>query len=283
MNNKSLNVTAGSYTGSNNNFLRGSLSSAASNEDYNFNDGVSANNNNAMNRGSMSNNNNVSHHSSFDNGTGNNGHIKQNTSTGQPLNFVIDDAAITTQISIDNEINNNHLSSTSHQISMKGGNDNNNLNSKKNKFTSKMKQISTSISTAIDKIQSGSYISNNRSLEAIPISSTMTSPSGANQSGAGSLISSTNNNILSSTTTTNSKPYQWNAPLQWKKVYVLKDFNATQQEIELIYNLFILEKESRGRVESILNYDDDNDDGKKNNKEDLMNIMLLHKQNQKKQ
>ncbi len=64
---------------------------------------------------------------------------------------------------------------------------------------------------------------------------------------------------MSDNNSENISGYEWSAPLQWKKVYVLKDFNATKEEIGQVYSNFIVDKQARGRNESILSYDEQNE------------------------
>ena len=252
-------------------YLRSSVSSAATNDfDFNDNDGI---------RPSRS--RSTSHRSSqtpVDGNNNNRKHIKHQHTGSRQLNFVIDDTmtpidGIATPIS--RSINSNDIVlSTSNGYKI----------SKKNKLTSRIQAIGASISTAIDKIQMGAYSHHDASktldaLEPIPISSNMTTPSAHTKSyhsddggGVGGVggdkmndnaINETVNGLSTSVKVTSatlipqtSAGFSYSAPLQWRKVFILKDFNGTEEEIERVYKLFILDKTMRGRHESILNYED---------------------------
>jgi len=83
---------------------------------------------------------------------------------------------------------------------------------KENKLTKRIKAISSSISTAIQK--------------------TLDPPSVQAKS-----YSSTANNPLDADDTANNEQFTYRAPLQWRKAYVVRNFNCTQKEIDQIYHL----------------------------------------------
>jgi len=162
---------------------------------------------------------------------------------------------------------------------------------RKNRLSTRIKQISTAITSAVDKLQLSTYShTHSKTLDMLP-NSTLDTPTGTtraksltansaaaagvsdsfamaagdnivgtlgslnNKSGAaaaGSLQDSSTDNPF----TASSHGFQWNAPLQWTRMFVLKAFDGTQQDIDQVYELYVLDRLSRGRQESLLSYEE---------------------------
>eukprot|EP01083_Nonionella_stella_P047112 126137_1 len=119
----------------------------------------------------------------------------------------------------------------------KDGTADTNDESTKHKLKRRIKKFSYSISTTIDKIHPFDIKPRGDSLDIIRphTSNKFAAPIG----------------VESDQVIEERNAYDFNAPLNWKRVYVLKDFDGTQTEIELVYQLYV---ETVGRKESILSY-----------------------------